>query len=278
MFVVLRTVHPETGFINKRRQRKILRLCEPVAYPSENGLPFYILDVLNEKSGIDRELTEEKCGKYVSRIVAPRSIILPDNGKLKRFVPQYSSGFFLFNTALDAINSARPDPEKICITVIDRNGIMTGEILRLLPFSSLIRIVTACPERYSPVCHAVYEEFGASLIIRPSYEPCERKDIVICCSGTTTQEMINAAVFSYRRGVCGFVRFFCSGITLSQSHKAIIPSDVLSSDFASALIELCASTEYKLSGFSETETNCVNCRSSSASECLKCYIYGDSKK
>ncbi|MBQ2846850.1 MAG: hypothetical protein IJE74_01150 [Clostridia bacterium] len=274
MFVVLRTVKPANGFFKKKRQKKNFELCEPVSFSTENGLPFFILDVLEDKSGINWSLTEEKCGRYVSRIVAPRSITLPDNRRLKRFVPGISNGIFIFNTALDIIKKAKIAPEAVSITVIDRNASINAEIHRLLPFASAVRVVTSRPDRYSPVCERIYNEFGASIVIRPAYEPCDKKDIVICCDGATSQSMQNAAVFSFRRGIYGKIRFYCSGTELSEKHREIIPDSIDSADFASALTELCGSTEYKSSTFSQTKINCNVCGDASAEKCLCCYIYG----
>lgn len=272
MFIVLRTVKPVNGILNKRRQKKALELCEPVSHSTENGLPFFTLDILDDKNGINWKSAEEKCGRYVSRIVAPRSISLPDNSRLKRFISSSSNGIFIFNTALEIIKNAKISPESISVTVIDRNASMNAEIERLLPFASSIRVVTARPERYASVCKRIFDSFGASIIIRPVYEPCSKKDIVICCDGATAQSMQDAAVFSYRRGIYGKLRFFCSGMELSEKHKEIIPDSINSADFASALTELCGCTEYKYAAFSKFETNCSVCEMIYPEKCLCCYI------
>lgn len=272
MFIVLRTIKPENGFLNRRRQRKRLGKSEPFSCSTENGLPFFILDILCEKNGISRMEIEEKCGRYVSRIVAPRNILLPDNGRIKRFTPGVSNGMFMFNTALGTIENAHLRPDEICITVIDRNAGMSGEIHRLLPYASSVRTVTSRPERYALPCRQIYDEFGASVMVRPVYQPVGKKEIIICCDGATTEAMQKSAVFSFKRGIYGNLRFYSCGIELSEKHKIIIPDSIDTVDFASAVTELCGSTEYKFSRFSHTETNCTDCIDSSASKCLDCYI------
>ena len=106
MFVVLRVTEAKNGIINKIKQKKSYKLREPVSHSVEKGLPFFTLDVLEYKNGIDWGLVEEKCGRYVSRIVAPRSIALPDNNRLKRFVPASLNHFLIFNTATETIKKA----------------------------------------------------------------------------------------------------------------------------------------------------------------------------
>ena len=272
MFIILRTLKPANGYFNRKRQKKLLKNTQPISYSTENGLPFFILDILEERNGISSTELEEKCGRYVSRIVAPRTLHLPDNGRIKRFIPGNSNGFFIFNTALEAIKNARLRPEELCITLIDRNACMNAEIHRILPFASSIRAITSHPEKYALQCHKIYDECGASVMVRPVYLPVAKKEIVICCDGATNEAMQRSAVFSFKRGVYGKLRLFCSDIELSEKHKEIIPESIDSADFAAAVTELCGSTEYKKSCFSHIESCCSDCTEKSPSECLNCYI------
>lgn len=274
MFILLRTVEPENGFINRKKQKKALKNSCAVSVPTENGLPFFMLDVFSGKKGLDYPSLEEKCGKYASRIVASRKINLPDKTNLKRFLPGFSNGIFIFNTALEMIRNAEENPEKISVTVIDRNAVMCGKINSLLPLASSVRVVTSRPDRYATICNGIYQEHGASVIVRASYEPSSKKDIVICCDGATNEVMNEAAVFSFKRGVYGKIRFFGSEIPLIPAHREIVPDSIRSTDFAAAITELCASTAYKSSFYSDTETNCTSNCGVNPSVCLRCYISG----
>ena len=241
---------------------------------TENGLPFYMLDVYSGRNGFDYSSIEEKCGNYTSRIVAPREITLPDKTNLRRFLPGISNGIFIFNTALEMIKKASPEPEKVSVTVIDRNAVMCRKINALLPLASPVRVVTSRPERYTEICREIYEEYGASVIVRAAYEPSSKKDIVICCDGTSNDAMNDAAVFSFKRGIYGKIRFWGSEIPLAQAHKEIVPDNIRTTDFAAAVTELCASTAYKSAVYSDTETNCGKCSDAVPSDCLRCYISG----
>lgn len=272
MFIVLNAIEPAEGYFNKRRQKKAIKKSDPVSHSTENGLPFFSLDILAEKGGISRTEIEEKCGRYVSRIVAPRNLPLPDNGRIKRFTPVTSNGLFLFNTVIDTLSDISMYPEKICVTVLDRSAYMSGEIHRILPFASSIRVITSHPERYAAVCRKIYDDCGASLVVRPMYQPVSKKEIIICCDGATTEDMQNSAVFSFRRGIHGMPRFFSDGIDLSEKHKELVPESISSVDFASAVTELCGSTEYRSSHFSRTEVTCPLCTEKGKSKCLECYL------
>lgn len=273
MFILLRTVESTGGFLKRKHLKKAIAKSIPVSVPTENGMPFYMLDVFCEKNSPDYSAIEEKSGYYASRIVAPRTFSLPDGSNLKRFLPVYSNGIFIFNTAVKMIKESNPEPQKISVTVIDRKAVMCGEIIKLVPYSSPLRIITSRPERYAATCRDIYDEYGASVMLRSFYEPTSKKDVVICCDGTTSDSMSNAAVFSFKRGINGKLRFYGSKIPLSDSHRKIIPENIDSTDFAAAVTDLCGSTTYKSAVFSDVESNCNKCNKKSPADCLRCYIY-----
>ena len=272
MFVVLRTVPPEKGFFQRLKQRKILKNTPISICKSDKCLPFYTLDVIDDKNGIDRLMTAQKCGRYASRIVAPRSLSLPDNSGLKRFVPISMNSILIFNTALKIISEANLPAEKICITVTDRNSVMPSRICELLPFASEIRIITSRPENYASAVVKAYADYGATLVIRSKYEPPKSPEIVICCDGAVSSSMSEAAIFAVKRNFGGKVRFCGSGVELSDCHKEIVPPGIEAVDFVGALTELCGSAEYRLSPFSEIEISCEKCENPNAARCLECCI------
>ena len=231
MFVVLRTVTPEKGFFQRLKQKKIIKNAPISTHRTDKSLPFYTLDVLNDKNGINWSLTAEKCGKYASRIVAPHTLSLPDNSGLKRFVPISMNSILIFNTALKIISEANLPAEKICITVTDRNSVMPSRICELLPFASEIRIITSRPENYASAVMQAYADYGATLVIRSKYEPPKSPEIVICCDGAVLTSMSEAAIFAVKRNFGGKVRFCGSGIELSDCHKEILPPDIEAVDF-----------------------------------------------
>lgn len=272
MFVVLKTVKPEKGFSKHRKQAKTIRKTPALVCKTERGLPFYVLEVLEEKNGIDWALTAEKCGRYSSRIVASHSISLPDESGLKRFIPISMNAILIFNTALKIIGNSDLPADKICITLTDRNAVMYSRICELLPFASTVRVITSHPERFASAAAKAYEDYGASLVIRSGYEPAKQPEIVICCDGAVLSSMSEAAVFVSKRKIGGKVRFSGCGVELSDYHKNIISPDIETVDFAGAITELCGSSEYKTCGFSGIEISCNQCDNPQAEKCLECCI------
>lgn len=269
MFVVLRIFNTEEMKI-KRRQRKIICGSQVCPRSTDRGLPFFTLDVLEGKKGIDWQSVSAKCGRYSSRIIAPRTVSLPDIRNLNRFVPRSTVPLLIFNTALEEISKAKLPPDRISITLTDRNAIMASKICRLLPYASLVRVITSRPERYASACIKAMEDFGATLLLRPSYEPVSNSDIVICCDGVITSAMQNAAVFTDNRRNGGKIRFCGSGLELLPVHKEIIPENIDPVDFAGALFELCGCFSYCNSSFSEIDISCTKCENRSVTGCLSC--------
>ncbi len=272
VFVVLNTVLPEKNRLKRINQIKKIKKSPVHTYKTDNALPFCMLDVLKDKNGINWSLTAKKCGRYASRIIAPRSLSLPDNSGLKRFIPISMNSVLIFNTALKVISEADLPADKIRITVTDRNAVVPSRICELLPFASEIRIITSRPENYASAATEAYTNHGASLVIRNKYEPVKVPEIVICCDGAVMSSMNEAALFTFKRNFGGKVRFCASGIELSEYHESVLPPDIEKVDFAGALTELCGSNEYRLSPFSEIEISCKKCENPIAEKCLECYV------
>lgn len=274
MFVVLNVIKPCGGFFARAKQKREILKAPAKVCRNEKGLPFFIIDVCDDKNGINWTLTAEKCGRYASRIIAPRSLALPDSSSIKRFVPSIMNSILIFNTAAEIISMAKLPPEEISITLTDRTAVHSSRVCSLLPLASCVRVITARPEKYACACSRALADYGASLVIRPSYEPSFRQDIVICCDGAAACSMNNAAVFTSKRSTSGKIRFFGSGTLLTPKHAELIPESIDAVDFVGALTELCGSSEYKASVFSDLDISCTACGCTQPEKCLECYFKG----
>lgn len=269
MFVILRIYNTNEIKIN-RQQRKIINNSCVCSHSTEKGLPFFTLDVLETKKGIDWQSVSEKCGRYASRIVAPRSISLPDGKGLYRFTARSAIPMLLLNTACRELSRADLPADKISITVTDRNSLLYSQIHRLLPFASQIRVITSKPEKYASACIKAMEENGATIMLRSSYDAVENVDIVICCDGIISPSMQNSIIFTHSRKSCGKISFCASGLELLPTHKSIVPENIEPLDFAGALYELCGCFSYRSSCFSDIDISCKKCEIRSVTECLHC--------
>ena len=277
MFIVLRLIEPEKRYFKRRKQIKSVARSPAQICRETGSLPFCTVDVINGKRGIVWKNVEARCGRYASRIVAPRSIALPDGCNLQRFTPSSIISSLVFNTAKKTVSAAAPAADSFVLTVTDRNALSVSRICELLPFCATVRVITSRPEKYAAACEKALTDFGATIILRTAYEPTRKPDIVICCDGVVCNAMNNAAVFAYKRRTCGKIRFCGNGINLAEKHRNFLPEEIEPLDFAGALTELCACTEYSDSCFAELETSCSRCTSHSPEECILCHISGKNK-
>ena len=277
MFVVLGVTEQEKGFFKRRKQLKNYYRTPAVICKNPGGLPFFRVDVIGGKKGIIWNGFQEKCGRYSSRIIAPRSIPLPDASGVKRYSPSSMLPDFIFNTAKNTVARASASPDSFSLTVTDRCALFPSRICELLPLCSTVRIITLRPEKYASVCEKALTESGATLILRSSYEPTQKPDIVICCDGAANAAMSDSAVFAFRKKTCGKIRFIGSGINLTDAHRAFLPEGIDPLDFACALTELCGSREYSSSCFADIEISCRKCTSPSPEKCILCHIRGHNK-
>lgn len=269
MFVVL-NIKPYSKKTSKRKAKRINRSL-PIICNTEKGLPFYLVNVCEEKRGINWISVAKRCGRYTSRIVAPRSVGIPDLCRLHRFIPSSFISRLVFNTSVQLLEKSYLSPAEFVLTVTDRNAHLPSELCRLLKFSSQIRVITAHPEKYASACAKAYEEYGASVIIRSFYEETEKPDIIVNCDGTYTPLMSKSALITSKHGSLGALRIECSGIELTPYHKNLLPPDIEPIDFAGALSELCVCSDYINSVFKTVESTCTGCTENNAN-CLQCYV------
>lgn len=278
MFVVLGITEQEKGYFRRKKQIKRNVQSPAVICRNADGLPYFKVDVINGKKGIIWNGIAAKCGRYSSRIVAPRSVSLPDDIGIKRFSPSSTVSNLIFNTAKYIVALASPPPDSFCITVTDRCALFASRICELLPLCSTVRIITLRPEKYAAACEKALSESGATLIIRSSYEPPRKPDIVICCDGAVSAAMSEAAVFTFRKKSCGKIRFCGSGIALTDEHRSFLPEGIEPLDFAAALTELCGNREYSSACFENVEINCGKCASTQPENCILCHIRSNAKQ
>ena len=277
VFIVFRQNEIEKGYFKRKKQIKRIRKSDVQTVKSENGLPFYVVDIPLCNGEILWNGIEEKCGRYASRIVASRDVPIPDSNRLKRYIPTVLPSEIIFNTAILVLKSALCRPDSFALTLTDRNGILARRANELLPFSSEVRIITRTPEKYIRPAAEAMNDFGATLIIRESHSPAQKREIVICCDGATAPSMQDCAVFSNKKYACGKLSLCGSNITLTPEHSGITSDYINPVDFAGALSELCGSQIYSSAVFSDTEINSIPCDMRHMCECISAFCTSNAR-
>lgn len=241
MFVVLQTEERATGFLQRLREH--ISPDEPVLtkIAVRNGAPFFILTVKKKKHGIQWEDVTYAAGRCASRIVASKELELPENGPIKRFVPEYLPFVMLFTTALEVIRKSGIPPSDVSLGVIDRRGILNHIIDKAAVRASVLKVVTDRTERYGQASEKLMDECGASLIYGTEEELLSGCNVIIC-NDRLDAKNAGAAVFSvFDSGVMQDTdRSFTAGnAELPKEYASVIPAGIDHMVFASALYELC---------------------------------------
>ncbi len=244
MFFVVKPVEPCEGFFAARKQKKEISEKPPTAYRTEHGLPFMTTEIFCGKNGLDPDEIKEKCGRYSSRLILPKSIDIPDGAGISRFVPSTMKALLNFNTAVEIFNIVSLPASSFSLNVIDPNARFAEKLYKLLPLCSSIKIITDRPEIYAPYCAEAYEKSGASVMLRDNFEKGSLRDAVICCESDYHFTDIPEIVFTYSDLIHGNTTVHGSGIRLTDEHRRIIGESIDPVDFAGALTELCSCREY----------------------------------
>ena len=270
MFVILQPVEVTGKFFEKRKIAKNIARSSAVFHRENGALPFCSLNVAAQNT--DWQAVAEKCGRYASRIVAPLSFPLPDGTALRRFVPSSAVHSFVLNTAVKYLRAARADPRSFTLTLTDRLALLSAATVDLIELCACVRVVTSRPDKYAATCENAMRNYGASLIIRPCYEPSKKPDVVICADGAFSRAMENAAVFTAKKTDCGKLVFALSGVALLPRHRELLPNGARELDLAGALTELCGCKAYSDACFTDISVSCGKCPLPSPQNCILCHI------
>lgn len=273
MFIVFRHNEIVKGYFKKKKQLKSIRKSEVQSVKTDNGLPFYMVDIPVDGGNVLWDGIEEKCGKYASRIIASRGIAIPDSSRIKRYISTVFPCEIIFNTAMESLKSASCKPDSFVLTLTDRNGFLSQRVCELLPFCSTVRVITCAPEKYARPVTKALNEYGATLIMRQSHSTVPKREIVICCDGAITPSMSESAVFSHKKYGGAKLMICGSNIVLNEKHRSIIPDYISPIDFAGALTELCGCNSYSGSVFADTEINGMLCKPEHISECISSFCF-----
>lgn len=237
MFAVLNFIEPASGYFDRRKQKLYLRKSEPKIIRTPCGLPFFVVDVLLDKKGVDWEALRAHLGKCAVRVIAPRDIALPDT--IRRYTAKRLIPLMVFNTAVNLLERISAAPQGLCITLTDSAALLTGKALQLLPFAAQVRIVTRYPEKYKSCVHEAMEESGASLIVTDYLDSSSFTDIIICTDNCLPAAVNASCVISYARSPRGCLSVNGNGIYTDERYNSVLPKNIEPLDFAGALLELC---------------------------------------
>ncbi|MEG2396468.1 MAG: hypothetical protein RSB11_05465 [Oscillospiraceae bacterium] len=236
MFTILKILPREKGiktFINS-----FLKKDEPILtrIAVNGGAPFFIVEVINGKNGLDFPRVASILGIGAKCIILENNVKMPNNKYLKEFEPKKLSNIMLFNSGKQLISKCeKPECERIC-AVIDPSAELVSRISQLVPMTSILKIITNSPGKYEKAAADILEDFGLPIIITQSEKMLDDCDFIISPFKNENNIYSECITIKYKKQQS--IRVKGEGITLPNEYREIMPPNIDEFKFAAALYEL----------------------------------------
>lgn len=191
------------------------------------GAPFYILDVIIGKKGINTEKIIVSVGKCAKRMVTNDDSLLPQVDEIGLFKSDELYKCMLQNTFLSVLRQNFSYKNLVTICFVDRRGEYTDFVRGLSSFSSSLNIVTDKKEKYLPIVEEITEETGLCPVLKKDFV---NADVVI----NLDEFYMNITKLNLHITVedrCDF--------TVQEIYNYLKPDSINKYEFYSALYELC---------------------------------------
>lgn len=245
MFAALQIRPQETGFLQKIRER--LHPAEPqaVQVAVKGGTPFFCVEASRRRGTLPWEDIAFCAGRCAGRMLLPEGVVPPAGSPVKPFLPDALAPLVLFNTACEVLLRRQKPPGEECITLLDPKGVLAQRAGRLLPFASLVRVVTDNTSAYEQTAEQVMEDYGAALLVQDTFSGARDSTVVIAPGGLTESFFPErkCAVFTNRETSGGYLCITAEGIDLPDTFCRLIPEGIDPDRFACALYESCGLRE-----------------------------------
>lgn len=242
MFAVLKIKKNETNIFTKIKL--FFRPVEPELSRVEvkGAMPFYYLEIYENQCGEYFEIIPQLLGRCAHNLIVCDKYLLPKNQNIDYFRPKKLPQIALINTAVDFLKTNVSDKAHFSLALIDENAIFTDFIYLFIEYASTINVLTNHPDKYESVAGELYNEWGVSLVITPSYSLIEDCNLIICPSKNNIKEYSQTIVFknNFQKKV-----YTVEEIDLPEKYNEIKPNGVDNLIFASALYELCGADDLK---------------------------------
>ncbi len=191
------------------------------------GAPFYILDAVIGKKGINTEKIIVSVGKCAKRMVTSDDSLLPQVDEIGLFKSDELYKCLLQNTFLTILRQNFSHKNLVTVCFVDRGGEYTDFVRELSSFSSSLNIVTDKKEKYLSIVDEITEETGLC--------PALKKDLVDADVVINLDEFyMNVTTLNLHITVedrCDF--------TVPEIYNYLKPNSINKYEFYSALYELC---------------------------------------
>lgn len=240
MFAVLEIEEEKRGYKERLKNMFLLQKPQIEKVQIKDDLSFYLIKAKKRKGNIDWRKIEKVAGRCRKRMLVPEHISIPKDSSVERFVPQQFQRVLLYNTAVSLLQKTFLEPSRVIISVIDYYAEDFESIYLLLPYASIIKIITKRVSEYEDFAEKLFMEFGIRLIITDDEAAAKNSTLILATEKVVSEDLKRCRVLSLNTQK-SFKHLLSIGCVELPKDYVIPQFDGISSfDFVSAIYELCS--------------------------------------
>lgn len=245
MFAVLELYKVGNSFKEKLRKRFLKPSISVDRLSIYDGMHYYIIRAPIIDGEIDWKGIGEAAGGHKKRMLIPHGVEVPEDSGIVRFKPRVFQRIILFNTAVSLLALSDLIPSETVISVIDYDMLDTERIYSLLPYASIVKVVTreSNIEAYNCFSDNLYNETGARLIVTDDISAVKNSNLILTAEEVEDENLSKCRVLSFYP-LNNTPKALCIGcIELTHSLNLPFYEGIPMIDFLGALYELCPPSE-----------------------------------
>lgn len=240
MFATVEFFEREDGLKHRFRNLFIKEKIITERIPLPENEYFYKLKVPAHKGRIPYDKIRKIASGVNDGLIFPESFIPPEEEGMKLYSPKYFKEMMLFNSAVFMLEKSVFEPTQTVITLIDKKGVLAGEISRLVKYAAEIRVVTDNTRPYEIVSRKILEQCGLSILVSSMLSSISREGIIISPKISEIPLSFKGIVITGERRFLPFARVLTgTGISTDEFYRSLCPLNIPEREFLSALCEVC---------------------------------------
>lgn len=233
MFTCLEILPEKEGFFTKMYEKIRPPYPDREFVQLRGGTPFLRLKV--RKNHIDwRKISACLTGDE-RKIVGDLNVSFPENITLERCVPKSLGLSMMFRTFISLAEDIKK-PEKLSVSVYDRNGAVIKNMKTLVPYVRNISVYTEKVKEYFYLSSEIMEEWGMCVKIN-EYSSHAFPEKIIIADDYSKDMSKSKIVFLGNKSVVSYNTVTGGNFNLDDEYKILKSNNIDDFTFASALFE-----------------------------------------
>lgn len=234
MFTCIEILHRDERLVRKIYERIIPPAPVREYVQLRGATPFLRLSV--RENNVDWIKISSMLSGNERIVVKDDSVAVPESLSLKTYIPVSLGMKLMFRTLCQTLE--RVDlPQKINLTVFDRNAHMAKELVEIIPYIRNLYVYTEKISEYFFCASKIMEEYGASVKVS-EYETAQQQAGIVFADEYLSVMKKADFVFVADKSIISYNTITGNGIFLEEEYKILKGESIDDFCFASALFEM----------------------------------------